>query len=240
MALLTYLLGLVARQLNSIVQAVFGWSVTALFGKLRGRQQVYVTGALIASLAWPVLVAGVISPGVASWAIAFVPLHHWVSDTVLRIVWAALAIAVPLAIGGLVRAAGKYEASIECLVESCRRAGLACQVGEAPRAMVLATSIIRTLARSAVSPLVPDVLRRVTADGLQSAQTLQDRLARLADDLDPARLRVVYADLARADIPYEEWVVLDGLARQLEHRMVEAQVVSPDALPIAPQTAARA
>jgi hypothetical protein len=39
MALLSALLSLVARQLSTILQAIFGWSVTALFGKLASRMQ---------------------------------------------------------------------------------------------------------------------------------------------------------------------------------------------------------
>jgi hypothetical protein len=43
-----------ARKANDLVQAIFGWSVTALFGRLPRRSQIMVTGALLVFLAWPV------------------------------------------------------------------------------------------------------------------------------------------------------------------------------------------
>ncbi|HEX4493795.1 MAG TPA: hypothetical protein VH914_21520 [Acidimicrobiia bacterium] len=105
MAVVTFLLSYLARQANNIVQAIFGWSITALFGKLQRRQQVLVTAALLVSLIWPLFVLGTALPGVAAWAIAFVPLHDWLGDTVLRIIWLSLAVAAPLAVGILVHLA---------------------------------------------------------------------------------------------------------------------------------------
>src|SRR2546421_1684070 len=86
-AVVTFLLSQLARKANDIVQAVFGWSVTALFGKLRRRAQILVTSALILSLLWPVFVIGVFAPSVSGWALALIPFHHWFSDHTLRIVW---------------------------------------------------------------------------------------------------------------------------------------------------------
>src|SRR5205823_5164026 len=58
---------------------------------------------LILSIAWPLLVVGCFLPGVAAWVLAFVPLHKWLSDTTMRIVWLALAIVVPLGVGAIAR-----------------------------------------------------------------------------------------------------------------------------------------
>ena len=102
MAVLTVIFGFIARKTNDILQAIFGWSVTALFGRLQRRAQVMVTGALLLSLAWPVFVIGVFAPGVSAWTIAMVPLHAWLGATVMRILWIALALVAPPLVGLLV------------------------------------------------------------------------------------------------------------------------------------------
>ena len=101
MAFLSALLSLVARQLTTILQAIFGWSITALFGKLPPKQQIALSAALLLSVVWPFLLLGCFFPAAAAWAIAFVPLHRWASDFALRIVWISLAVLVPLGVGGL-------------------------------------------------------------------------------------------------------------------------------------------
>jgi hypothetical protein len=50
MALLTALLAFVGRQLNTVVQAILGWSVTALFGRLPSIKQTALSVALLVSL----------------------------------------------------------------------------------------------------------------------------------------------------------------------------------------------
>jgi hypothetical protein len=103
MAILSAILSLIARQLSNILQAIFGWSITALFGKLPSQKQTALSVALVLSIAWPVLVVGCFLPGVAAWALAFLPLHKWLSDTVMRLVWIGLALVVPLGVGAITR-----------------------------------------------------------------------------------------------------------------------------------------
>jgi hypothetical protein len=316
-ALLTFLVSFLVRKANNIIQAVFGWSVTALFGRLRRRAQVLVTGALVVSLMWPVFVVGMFAPRVSAWVIAFVPMHKLSDTTVLRLVWTALAVAAPLLVGLIIRIAaprrdaslpgallrgyplalgfalafvtvavtvpvikiaslvrrwsdehvfvqphdGRYDAVVACLVEACHRAGLEPRIGAARRAMVLATTIMRTLARGAVSPFVADSLQRVTAPDLElymypgdllmrgkpfevarvrsmlarteldanaylvdsdPAKAMQDELAAVAKErrLDVPRLQAVYRRLLHADVTFDEWAVLDGIARRLERRLM--------------------
>ncbi|HET9934730.1 MAG TPA: hypothetical protein VFQ35_28690 [Polyangiaceae bacterium] len=107
MAIVSALLSALARRLGSLVQALFGWSVTALFGRLPRARQAAVSATLLLSAAWPLLLIGTVFPAVAAWALAFVPLHKWMNDDVLRIVWAALALAVPLVVGSLTRYAAE-------------------------------------------------------------------------------------------------------------------------------------
>ena len=53
MAILSAILSLVMRQLSTIVQAIFGWSITALFGKLPATKQTGLSVALALSVASP-------------------------------------------------------------------------------------------------------------------------------------------------------------------------------------------
>lgn len=105
MALLSLVFTALARKMGDILQALFGWSVAALFGRLNSKTQTYVTIALVLSLAWPVFVVGVFSPAAASFVLAFVPIQHPVLSSVLRVLWIVLAIAAPLIVGVLVRQA---------------------------------------------------------------------------------------------------------------------------------------
>jgi hypothetical protein len=328
------LFSFLARKANDIIQAIFGWSVTALFGRLPRRSQVLVTGALLFSLAWPVFVLGVFMPRVAGWALAMVPLHDLIGTTALRIIWLVLAVVAPAIVGilvwiaapkrrgGIARAivsgypaalgffaafvvvavtvpiikiasiarrwsdehiymqphAGKYRDVVADLAEAAERAGLAVTVADAPGYMVIATTIMRTLAGGAVAPFVSDKLRRIAAPGLEmylypadlllrgeptqvarvrtmfgrttldshaylvgspDAQAMQKELSRQARELEAgatplleSQLRQLYTRLMHADIPYDDWVILDLLARRQERRLLDAGVVHPGMLPI--------
>jgi hypothetical protein len=103
MALISLLLSFLAKKVGTLLQAIFGWSVVALFGRLPARKQMAVTVALVVSLAWPLFVAGLAFPPIAGWALAFLPLEKWASSGMLRAVWGVLAALAPLLVGGLVR-----------------------------------------------------------------------------------------------------------------------------------------
>ena len=101
MAVISLLLSFIGKKIGSIIQAIFGWSVTALFGRLPGKKQLAVSIALLVSIAWPVFVVGLFFPAVAGWALAFLPLEKWIGPLAMRIVWGALAFLAPLLVGGL-------------------------------------------------------------------------------------------------------------------------------------------
>jgi hypothetical protein len=336
MAVVTFLFSYLARQANNIIQAIFGWSVTALFGKLQRREQVLVTGALVVSLAWPLFVLGAFLPGVSAWALAFVPLHKWLGDTVLRAIWIGLAVLAPIVVGVLVHIAspqrrggyaraaitgyptalgffsafvvvavtvpalklaaiarrwsdehvylqphdGDYDAVMKELADAIARAGYTPHLSDAPRHMVLATTIMRALARGTVTPFVGETLRRVTADGLQiylypadmllrgvpakvahvramfgrtqldahaylvaspHAQHVQDTLGKLGQRLTEehapgnviaAQLRRAYGEIIRLDLPYDEFTILDAMARRFERALLRDGLVDGARLPI--------
>jgi hypothetical protein len=98
-AVISVLLSFIGKKIGTIIQAIFGWSVTALFGRLPTKRQMAVTVALILSIAWPVFVVGLFLPGVSGWLLAILPLEEWLGAAVLRVVWAALAVFAPPLVG---------------------------------------------------------------------------------------------------------------------------------------------
>ncbi|MBA3461826.1 MAG: hypothetical protein H0T46_17835 [Deltaproteobacteria bacterium] len=337
MAIITFLFSFLSRKAGDIVQAVFGWSVSALFGKLPRKQNLLVTGALVLSLAWPFFVVGTFYPKLANWAIAMAPLHDWIGETAMRGIWIGLAVITPMIVGLLVHFAapnakgnklsamlhgyplalgffaatvvvlitvpivkvaslvrgwseehvylqpqqGEYEDVLAALAEASGRAGFPPKVDDVPGYMVIATTIMRTMAKGAVSAFVGDKLRRVTSDGVQmylypgdmlmrgksaklahiramfsrtkldshaylveheDAKHVQDELqllnkildARGADDAAETvmRFRNLYQEMMRLDIPYEQWAILESMARRFERRLLGMHVVSVDAMPL--------
>src|SRR5579884_1636575 len=94
MALFTALIAYVGNKLATILQAVLGWSVTALFGRLPSTKQTALAVVLLLALLWPVMVVGVFVPAVSAWAFAFVPLQKWIGGAVVR--WVSLGVALVL------------------------------------------------------------------------------------------------------------------------------------------------
>lgn len=99
MAFISTLIAAISRRLASLLRAILGWSVTALFGRLGTARQTALIIIVVFSVFWPVLVTGVFFPDVAAYAVAFLPLHKWIDDDALRVLWLALAIAVPPLVG---------------------------------------------------------------------------------------------------------------------------------------------
>lgn len=109
MALLSTLFTALSRKLGDLLQALFGWSVAALFGRLTSKTQAFVTVALVLSLCWPIFVVGVFFPATATFLISFIPIENETVRAVLRVVWIVLAVIAPLLVAMLVRAAAPVQ-----------------------------------------------------------------------------------------------------------------------------------
>jgi hypothetical protein len=326
-AIISLLFSFIGRKLGDIVQAIFGWSITALFGRLPSKKSLAVTVALVLSLAWPLFVVGLFLPAVAGWALAFLPLKEWVGPNVLRIVWAALALVSPPIVGLLVAWAApktkgsifrsliggyplalgfffsfivtaitvpivklfsffrgwtdthvyvqplpdRYRAVLAELAEACARAGVLAEIVPPPRRMMVATEVLRTLAKSAVSPIVAEELLMIKAPDLEltlypsdlllrgnpkkvakvrammtrtdidadaylvgtpEAQAIQDELGRLVSVLRDheakgnrvgrmatSRLIDIWHEMTNSEVEYEDWVMLEAVARRVERRI---------------------
>jgi len=102
MAILQAILALISRSLGSILSALFGWAVVALFGPTSPREKVWLSALVGAAAAWPLLIVGVIWPRLAAMALTFASLPSWLPSWLVRSVWISLAIIVPFVLGAVV------------------------------------------------------------------------------------------------------------------------------------------
>ena len=114
MIVLQALAAWLSRSIGRFFQAAFGWAVVALFGPRPKREKTVLSAAVAAAAAWPVLLIGILFPRVATFVLAFVPLSREIDSGVLRVAWAAAALAVPVGIGLLLgkHAAERGDASV--------------------------------------------------------------------------------------------------------------------------------
>jgi hypothetical protein len=99
MALLQALLALISKSAGKILNALFGWAVRALFGQTTAREQTFLSVVVAAAVAWPILLVGIAAPKIAALLLAFVPIPRAVPSWAVRIVWVALALVIPFAVG---------------------------------------------------------------------------------------------------------------------------------------------
>lgn len=99
MVLLQAIISLLSRSAGKIFGAMFGWAVSALFGRTTPRERTVLSVVVAAAAAWPILLLGVVAPKVATLLVAFVPVARSAPSGPLRIVWIALALLLPIVIG---------------------------------------------------------------------------------------------------------------------------------------------
>lgn len=103
MAILQGIINLLSRSVGKIFSALFDWAVVALFGRVSGARKVLLSGLMGAAAIWPILVVGVVVPKLVLLIVAFVPLSGAVPPGVIRAVWLALVLLVPISVGVVLR-----------------------------------------------------------------------------------------------------------------------------------------
>ena len=99
MVILQAIVSLLSKLTGKVLNAIFGWAVIALFGRSSQKQQMLLTGLVGAAAAWPLLLTGIAFPKVAALVLAFVPFSSRMPSLAMRLLWMALALAVPIAVG---------------------------------------------------------------------------------------------------------------------------------------------
>src|SRR5436190_19180569 len=120
MALLQALLAFLARSTKKIVNTLFGWAVTALFGPTSAREMPHLATVVGAAAVWPLLVLGALAPRVATFILTFVPLPKGLSEEWVRAGWIVALVLVPIVVGIVfsrrARRAGRTESAAKRLL----------------------------------------------------------------------------------------------------------------------------
>ncbi len=108
MAIVQALLALVFRSAGKLLNTAFGWATVMIFGKVPESRQLYLSIVAFGSVAWMVVLVGILFPPVGTFLLTFVPLPSGVNQTWVRLAMLTAAIVIPLVIGavGLVSRGG--------------------------------------------------------------------------------------------------------------------------------------
>lgn len=90
----------VGRQIGRVLQLAFNWATLVLFGQVSKDKQLYLSIMAALSLVWPIALAGVLLPSVATFLLGFVTVPDRF-DVWVRLAMLAVAIAAPLGVGFL-------------------------------------------------------------------------------------------------------------------------------------------
>ncbi|HKQ62418.1 MAG TPA: phage holin family protein [Candidatus Polarisedimenticolaceae bacterium] len=99
MAFIQAIIAFIGRTVGKILSSLLDWAVVSLFGRVTGNRKLFLWGMMAAAAAWPILLLGVVAPKAALFFLAFVPLSSTVPRGLVRTIWLALALLVPIAVG---------------------------------------------------------------------------------------------------------------------------------------------
>ena len=191
MAILQALISYLTRSAGKALNAIFGWAVIALFGQTSAKEQTLLSAVVAAAAVWPILLLGVIVPKIALLVVAFVPLAKSVPSLWLRIVWIALAFAVPVVVGTVVAKRGSREHLPEPAWKRLLRGF--------PITLALASAFLLMLVVAPILRLATVARRRevVRVPALMDRAATAETMAALADELGRHRIA-----LRRAEAPW--------------------------------------
>ncbi|HEX5828342.1 MAG TPA: hypothetical protein VFY23_12535 [Candidatus Limnocylindrales bacterium] len=99
MAIIGPLFAFLGRFAGKVLNAALGWATILLFGKVPQEKQGLLLLVALGSIAWVVLVVGVIVPDVGTTLLAFVPVPDFIDEGWVRLGMLAAALVLPIAIG---------------------------------------------------------------------------------------------------------------------------------------------
>ena len=101
MAIIQALFALIFRSAGKLLNMAFGWATVMLFGKVPKDRQKYLSVIAFGSVAWMVVLLGIIFPRVGTFLLALVPLPDWVDDKWVRLAMLVAAFVIPLIVGAV-------------------------------------------------------------------------------------------------------------------------------------------
>ncbi|HKY51244.1 MAG TPA: hypothetical protein VJP45_08295 [Candidatus Limnocylindria bacterium] len=92
------LFAFLGRQLGRLLNLAFNWATLILFGQVAKDKQLLLSIMALLSLVWPIALAGVAVPSVATFLLGLVTVPSWIENWV-RVGMLVLALAAPLGVG---------------------------------------------------------------------------------------------------------------------------------------------
>ncbi len=99
MAILATLFAAIGRQAGRVLTTALGWASTLLFGRVPRQKQLLLSLITLASLAWVVMLLGIILPNVGTFLLTALPLPGFIDQNWVRLAMLIAALATPLLVG---------------------------------------------------------------------------------------------------------------------------------------------
>src|SRR5664280_304197 len=99
MAILATLFAAIGRQAGRVLTTALGWASTLLFGRVPRQKQLLLSLITLGSLAWVVMLLGIILPSVGTFLLTALPLPGFIDQNWVRLAMLIAALATPLLVG---------------------------------------------------------------------------------------------------------------------------------------------
>jgi hypothetical protein len=99
MAIFQALFAALGRQIGRLLNTIFSWATTTLFGKVPQERQTLLSIVAFGSVIWIVVLVGVIVPKAGVFMLSFVKLPGFVRDWWIRVAMLVAALLLPAIIG---------------------------------------------------------------------------------------------------------------------------------------------
>src|SRR4029450_10807397 len=99
MAFIQAIIAFIGPTVGKILSSLLDWAVVSLFGRVTGNRKLFLWAMMAAAAAWPILLLGVVAAKGRRVFIAFLPFSSTVPPALVRTIWLALAVLVPIMVG---------------------------------------------------------------------------------------------------------------------------------------------
>jgi hypothetical protein len=99
MAVLQAMLTMVFQQAGRVLNTVFGWATTLLFGQVPEKRQLYLSVIALGAVLWLAVVIGIAFPSLGTFLLALVPLSDRADPNWVRLAMLAAALLIPPIVG---------------------------------------------------------------------------------------------------------------------------------------------
>ena len=101
MAIIQALLAALFRSAGKLLNTVFGWATSMLFGRVPEDREIYLSVIAFGSVAWMIAVLGIAFPAFATWLLSFVKVPEWIDKKWIRIAMLIAASVIPGIVGAI-------------------------------------------------------------------------------------------------------------------------------------------